>query len=171
MAVIVVLAFVTLSYLEVVKVYTKAGGAYVVARENFGLNVAQVAAVSLLIDYTLTVAVSVAAGVAALTSVFPALTPGTTWIAVGLVLLIAFGNLRGVREAGRVFAHPHVLLHRQHGRCSSPWAWSGPPWAHYTPTRSTNRAPSTIGHPGTRAALRGRRSSWCCAPSPRAGRP
>ena len=97
-AVIVVLAFVTLSYLEVVKVYTKAGGAYVVARENFGLNVAQVAAVSLLIDYTLTVAVSVAAGVAALTSVFPALTPGTTWIAVGLVVLISYGNLpRGAR--------------------------------------------------------------------------
>ena len=74
-AIIVVLLFVTLSYLEVVKVYTKAGGAYVVARENFGLNVAQVAAVSLLIDYTLTVAVSVAAGVAALTSVFPSLDP------------------------------------------------------------------------------------------------
>ena len=61
----------TASYLEVVKVYTKAGGAYVVARENFGLDVAQIAAVSLLIDYTLTVAVSVAAGVDALISVFP----------------------------------------------------------------------------------------------------
>jgi len=105
-AVVVVLAFVTLSYLEVVKVYTKAGGAYVVARENFGLTVAQVAAVSLLIDYTLTVAVSVAAGVAALTSVFPALTPATTWLAVALVILISFGNLRGVREAGKVFAVP-----------------------------------------------------------------
>ncbi len=77
-AVIFVLLFVTLSYLEVVKVYTKAGGAYVVARENFGLTVAQIAAMSLLIDYTLTVAVSVAAGVAAITSVFPALTPHTT---------------------------------------------------------------------------------------------
>jgi len=64
-----------LSYLEVVKVYTKAGGAYVVARENFGLNVAQVAAMSLLIDYTLTVAVSVAAGVAAVTSVVRASLP------------------------------------------------------------------------------------------------
>ncbi len=105
-AVVVVLAFVTLSYLEVVKVYTKAGGAYVVARENFGLTVAQIAAVALLIDYTLTVAVSVAAGVAALTSVFPALTPGTTWIAIALVVLISFGNLRGVREAGKVFAVP-----------------------------------------------------------------
>ena len=105
-AVIFVLVFVTLSYLEVVKVYTKAGGAYVVTRENFGLTVAQVAAMSLLIDYTLTVAVSVAAGVAAITSVFPGLTPDTTWIAIALVILLAYGNLRGIREAGRTFAVP-----------------------------------------------------------------
>jgi amino acid transporter len=107
-AVVVVLLFVTASYLEVVKVYTKAGGAYVVARENFGLGVAQIAAVSLLIDYTLTVAVSVAAGVDALTSVFPRLGhhDGTMWIAILLVILIAYGNLRGIREAGRVFAVP-----------------------------------------------------------------
>ena len=104
--VIFVLLFVTLSYLEVVKVYTKAGGAYVVSRENFGLKVAQIAAVSLLIDYTLTVAVSVAAGVAALTSVFSSLSPYTTWIAIGLVILLAYGNLRGIREAGKVFAVP-----------------------------------------------------------------
>src|SRR5579862_2205319 len=106
LAVLAVLVMVTLSYLEVVKVYTKAGGAYVVARENFGPNVAQVAAVALLIDYTLTVAVSVAAGVAALTSVYPSLTPQSRWIAVGLVLVLMYGNLRGVREAGRVFAVP-----------------------------------------------------------------
>ena len=106
LGVIFVLLFVTLSYLEVVKVYTKAGGAYVVSRENFGPKVAQVAAMSLLIDYTLTVAVSVAAGVAALTSVFSALAPYTVWISVALVLLIAYGNLRGIREAGRVFAVP-----------------------------------------------------------------
>jgi len=107
-AVVVVLLFVTASYLEVVKVYTKAGGAYVVARENFGLGVAQIAAVSLLIDYTLTVAVSVAAGVDALVSVFPRFGhhDGTMWIAIGLVILIAYGNLRGIREAGRTFAIP-----------------------------------------------------------------
>ena len=105
-AVVVVLIFVTLSYLEVVKVYTKAGGAYVVARENFGPNIAQIAAVSLLIDYTLTVAVSVAAGVAALTSVYSGLTRWTVEIAIGFVLLIAYGNLRGIREAGRLFAVP-----------------------------------------------------------------
>jgi amino acid transporter len=105
-AVIFVLLFVTLSYLEVVKVYTKAGGAYVVSRENFGLTVAQIAAMSLLIDYTLTVAVSVAAGVSAITSVFPSLTPHTTQIAIALVVMLAYGNLRGIREAGRVFAIP-----------------------------------------------------------------
>jgi amino acid transporter len=105
-AVIFVLLFVTLSYLEVVKVYTKAGGAYVVTRENFGLTVAQIAAMSLLIDYTLTVAVSVAAGVSAITSVFPGLTPHTTQIAIVLVIILAYGNLRGIREAGRTFAVP-----------------------------------------------------------------
>ena len=105
-AVIFVLLFVTLSYLEVVKVYTKAGGAYVVSRENFGGTIAQIAAMSLLIDYTLTVAVSVAAGVSAITSVFPGLRPHTTQIAIGLVILLAYGNLRGIREAGRVFAVP-----------------------------------------------------------------
>ncbi len=107
-AVLAILLVVTLSYLEVIKVYTQAGGAYVVARDNFGLGVAQVAAVALLIDYTLTVAVSVAAGVAALTSVFKGLTPApvTVGLSVALVLLIAYGNLRGVREAGRVFAVP-----------------------------------------------------------------
>ncbi len=105
-AVIFVLLFVTLSYLEVVKVYTKAGGAYVVTRENFGLTVAQIAAMSLLIDYTLTVAVSVAAGVSAITSVFSGLRPHTTQIAIALVIILAYGNLRGIREAGRVFAVP-----------------------------------------------------------------
>ncbi len=106
LAVILVLAVVAMSYLEVIKVYTKAGGAYVVARENFGLGIAQIAAVALLIDYTLTVAVSVAAGVAALVSAFPSLKGATVWMSVGFVLLIAFGNLRGIREAGRVFAAP-----------------------------------------------------------------
>ena len=90
MAILGVLFFVTLSYLEVIKLYTKAGGAYVVARENFGPKVAQVAAVALLIDYTVTVAVQTAAGTAALTSAFPALTPRhDVPIAVALVILLA----------------------------------------------------------------------------------
>jgi amino acid transporter len=103
-----ILALVTFSYREVVMVYTKAGGSYVVARENFGFNVAQFAAVALLIDYTLTVAVQVAAGTNALSSAFPSLANRETQtaISVAVVCLLIFGNLRGIREAGRTFAFP-----------------------------------------------------------------
>jgi amino acid transporter len=106
MAILGVLFFVTLSYLDVIKLYTQAGGAYVVARENFGPKIAQIAAVALLIDYTVTVAVQTAAGTDGLTSAFPALTPWTVEITVGVVLLLLYGNLRGIREAGKFFAFP-----------------------------------------------------------------
>jgi amino acid transporter len=105
-ALLVVLFFVTMSYREVVMVYTRAGGSYVVARDNFGPKVAQVAAVALLIDYTVTVAVQVAAGTDALTSAFPALIPYSTPLSVAVVVFLAYGNLRGIREAGRIFAFP-----------------------------------------------------------------
>jgi amino acid transporter len=108
LAILGVLFFVTLSYLDVIKYYTKAGGAYVVARDNFGPKIAQIAAVALLIDYTVTVAVQTSAGTAALTSAIPSLanTTDTILITVGVVLLLLYGNLRGIREAGRVFAIP-----------------------------------------------------------------
>jgi amino acid transporter len=106
LAIIGVLFFVTLSYVEVIGRYTKAGGAYVVARDNFGPKVAQIAAVALLIDYTVTVAVQTAAGTDALTSAFPRLVSYSTVISVGVVLVLLFGNLRGIREAGRIFAFP-----------------------------------------------------------------
>ena len=79
-----------------------------VARDNFGPNVAQVAAVALLIDYTVTVAVQTSAGTAALSSVFPALRPTliTIAITVGVTLIMLYGNLRGIREAGSIFAIP-----------------------------------------------------------------
>ncbi len=106
-------ALVVLSYREVVSVYTRAGGSYVVARENFGPRVAQVAAVALLIDYTVTVAVQVAAGSAAVVSAFPQLANvpviGSNIlivISVVVVLIMCYGNLRGIREAGRAFAMP-----------------------------------------------------------------
>ncbi len=106
-AVLVVLAFVTLSYREVIRAYPRAGGAYVVSRENFGPNVAQIAAAALLIDYTLTVAVSVAAGIDALVSIAPQmLSSYTVPMSVAAVLVMAYGNLRGIREAGRTFAVP-----------------------------------------------------------------
>jgi amino acid transporter len=110
LGIIVVLFFVTLSYREVVMVYTKAGGSYVVTRDNFGLQAAQIAAVALLIDYTVTVAVQTAAGTDALTSAIPALTPYQVPITVGIVLLLLYGNLRGIREAGRSFAVPTYLF-------------------------------------------------------------
>jgi amino acid transporter len=106
MAILGVLFFVTLSYLDVIKLYTQAGGAYVVARENFGPKIAQIAAVALLIDYTVTVAVQTAAGTDGLTSAFPSLTRWTVEITVGIVLLLLYGNLRGIREAGKFFAFP-----------------------------------------------------------------
>src|SRR5579872_953316 len=106
LAIIGVLFFVTLSYVEVIGRYTKAGGAYVVARDNFGPKIAQIAAVALLIDYTVTVAVQTAAGTDALTSAFPRLVPYSVEISVGVVLVLVYGNLRGIREAGRIFAFP-----------------------------------------------------------------
>ncbi|MBV9661346.1 MAG: amino acid permease [Acidimicrobiales bacterium] len=107
-AILVILIIVTLSYREVVMVYTKAGGSYVVARENFGVYVAQFSAVALLIDYTLTVAVQTAAGTAAVTSALPALAHESyqTGISVVVVALLMWGNLRGIREAGKTFAFP-----------------------------------------------------------------
>ncbi len=110
--VLFVMALVVLSYREVVTVYTRAGGSYVVARENFGPRVAQIAAVALLVDYIVTVAVQVAAGTAAVASAIPVLDHPDllTIISVGIVLLMLFGNLRGIREAGRTFAVPTYLF-------------------------------------------------------------
>jgi amino acid transporter len=105
------IALVVLLYREVVSVYTRAGGSYVVARENFGPRIAQVAAVALLIDYIVTVAVQVAAGSAAIVSAFPALgSDGVTIISVVAILIMCYGNLRGIREAGRSFALPTYLF-------------------------------------------------------------
>ena len=105
-ALLVVLGFLILSYLQTIKAYPTAGGAYIVTRDNFGLLPAQVAGVALLTDYILTVAVSVAAGTAALGSAAPALAPYSLEISIAFVVLIAYGNLRGVRESGRLFAVP-----------------------------------------------------------------
>ena len=106
LAILAVMVFVMISYIQVIGVYTRSGGSYVVARDNFGPNVAQVAAVALLIDYTVTVAVQTSAGTAALTSALPKLVPYTIAITVGVTLIMLFGNLRGIREAGSIFAIP-----------------------------------------------------------------
>src|SRR5690349_13785877 len=95
------IVLVVLSYREVVTVYTRAGGSYVVARDNFGPRVAQVAAVALLIDYVVTVAVQIAAGTAAVASAFPAIGPYVTEISIGIILLMR-SEERRVGKAGRV---------------------------------------------------------------------
>ena len=110
LVILFVMVLVVLSYREVVMVYIRPGGSYVVARENFGPRIAQVAAVALLIDYVVTVAVQTAAGTAAVASAFPGLGPYKLEITVGVVLLMAFGNLRGIKEAGRAFAIPTYLF-------------------------------------------------------------
>jgi amino acid transporter len=110
--VLFVMILVVLAYREVVTVYTRAGGSYVVARENFGPRVAQVAAIALLIDYVVTVAVQTAAGTAAVASAIPALNHPAllTSISIGVVVLMCYGNLRGIREAGQAFAVPTYLF-------------------------------------------------------------
>ena len=108
--VLFVMLLVVLLYREVVVVYTRAGGSYVVARDNFGPRIAQVAAVALLIDYVVTVAVQIAAGTAAVASAFPVIGPYVTPISIGIILLMCFGNLRGIREAGKIFALPTYLF-------------------------------------------------------------
>ena len=110
LVILVVMVLVVLSYREVVMVYIRPGGSYVVARENFGPRVAQIAAVALLIDYVVTVAVQITAGTAAVVSAFPALGPFTEPIIIGVILLMCYGNLRGLKEAGRIFAVPTFLF-------------------------------------------------------------
>jgi amino acid transporter len=104
--VVVLLGIVTFSYRQAIFAYPSGGGSYVVARENLGLNPSLVAGASLLTDYILTVSVSVAAGVAALTSAFPGLRHRTVGLCLLLVLLVTVANLRGARESGRMLAAP-----------------------------------------------------------------
>src|SRR3984957_16353185 len=104
--ILLILALVTGSYRQVVMAYTQRGGSYIVARSNFGPRVAQLSAAALLIDYVVTVAVQCASGTFAVVSAVPALGPYHLEITVGALLLMSYANLRGMREAGRIFAVP-----------------------------------------------------------------
>jgi amino acid transporter len=106
LAMVVVLVILMFSYRQTIKAYPSAGGAYIVTKDNLGLMPAQVAGVALLTDYILTVAVSVSAGVAALYSAFPVVHPYKVPVALAFIAVIAWGNLRGVKESGRLFALP-----------------------------------------------------------------
>ena len=99
-----ILLLVSASYRGVVTAYTRTGGAYMVARDNFGPRIAQIAAAALLIDYVVTAAVQPAAGTVALCSAIPALHPYHLEITIGVLILICMANLRGLRQSGRLFA-------------------------------------------------------------------
>jgi amino acid transporter len=109
-AIVLLLVIVTISYEQTIHAYPSGGGAYIVARDNLGERPAQVAAAALLTDYILTVAVSISAGVAQLTSAFPALYEYRVAVAIALVAVIMILNLRGVKEAGITFAIPSYIF-------------------------------------------------------------
>ena len=102
----VLLVIVVTSYRQTVQTYQQGGGAYLVSKDNLGVIPALAAAAALLTDYVLTVSVSTAAGIAALTSAVPALRPYSVLLCVAAIVAIALANLRGVRESGRIFAVP-----------------------------------------------------------------
>jgi amino acid transporter len=105
-AVVVLLAIVVASYRQTCSAYPNGGGAYTVSRDNLGENASLVAAAALLIDYVLTVAVSIVAGVAAITSAVPELAPHAVAVSLAFVAVLTIGNLRGLKESGRAFAVP-----------------------------------------------------------------
>ncbi len=106
LAIILLIAIVVFSYRQTIEAYPQGGGSYVVARENLGTAASLVAAAALLVDYTLTAAVSLMAGTQALASLVPALLRHEVAFALGLLLLVGWANLRGVKEAGKAFALP-----------------------------------------------------------------
>ena len=105
-AIIALLGIVVLSYRQTIKAYPQGGGSYIVARENLGLYPGLVAGGSLMIDYILTVTVSVSAGTAALTSLVPKLLPFTVSLCLIFIFLLMLANLRGVKESGKIFMIP-----------------------------------------------------------------
>jgi amino acid transporter len=109
-AIALVIAVVIFSYRQTILAYPQGASDYLVAKDNLGTVAGLTAGGALLIDYTLTVAVSVSAGVAAITSALPALFPYRAVLCVGAIALVAVGNLRGIRESGRLFAAPSYLF-------------------------------------------------------------
>ncbi len=105
-AIVILLAIVTISYEQTIHAYPGGGGAYIVSRDNLGESYAQVAGAALLMDYILTVAVSISSGVAQIVSAFPDLDPYRVWMAVAAVAVVMLINLRGVKESGTAFAIP-----------------------------------------------------------------
>jgi amino acid transporter len=109
-AIVILLAILVASYRQVIEAYPGGGGAYAVSRDNLGPRASLVAAAALVVDYTLTVAVSIAAGTQALTSAFPGLTPATVPICLAILAVITVLNLRGLGDAARAFLLPTMVF-------------------------------------------------------------
>lgn len=109
-AIILLITILIISYRQVIDAYPQGGGAYMVAKENLGMMWGRLAGVSLLIDYTLTVAVSISAGVLAITSAFPTALPYIVPIGLVFIWFMVWMNLRGLSEAGNVFAFPTYIF-------------------------------------------------------------
>jgi amino acid transporter len=109
-AIIGLLVLLVISYRQVIDAYPHGGGAYAVSRDNFGAQASKLAGASLIVDYTLTVAVSIAAGVGQLTSAFPSITNYTVPMCLGILLIITLLNLRGLGEGARVFLLPTLMF-------------------------------------------------------------
>jgi amino acid transporter len=139
----VLIAVVTSSYRQTILAYPQGGGAYVVTRENLGRYPSLVAGAALLVDYVLTVAVSIAAGIAAITSAIPALYPHRVTLCVLGVGVISVGNLRGIRESGRLFALPTYLFL---GAYFLLIGWGGVQWLRGAAGAVAASAPASGGH-------------------------
>ena len=109
-AIVVLLAILVFSYRQVIDAYPGGGGAYAVSRANLGPGASLVAGAAFIVDYTLTVAVSIAAGVGSLTSAFPGLSSATVPLCLGILVLITLLNLRGLGETARAFLLPTMLF-------------------------------------------------------------
>ena len=109
-AIVVLLSLVVLSYRQTIKAYPKGGGSYIVAKDNLGPIFGLIAGSALMTDYVLTVAVSTASGVSAITSAAPGISRFTVPMCVGFIVLIVLGNLRGIRESGSIFAAPTYIF-------------------------------------------------------------
>jgi len=143
---------------QVIAAYPDGGGAYTVALENFGVRAGLVAVASLIVDYVLNVAVSIAAGIAALTSAFPRLLPDTTLLCVGALVVVTAVNLRGVLTSAKLFICPN--------------------WCSCSRSRRSSWSAWSAGHRSIRSHRRRRHGrsvpsgSGCCwRPSPTAARP
>ncbi len=153
LAIAVLFTIVIASYRQTIRAYPLGGGSFIVSYENLGLYPGAVAGAALLTDYTLTVAVSVSAGTAAITSALPELLPYRVLISIFFVVLISVANLRGTKESSTVFAFPTYAL-RRHGVRDA--------WRRLWSSASTDNARPPF-PPGSRSTRRSEASRCSCS--------